>query len=615
MTRSRATTPDGVEYRDLNGNGRLDPYEDPRLSPEDRVADLVPRLSIEEKAGLLFHSMLGIGEPGAHDEAAGFSPATPRALVHGKLINHFNVSALPSVRDTVRWHNALQELAEETPHGIPVTLSTDPRHAFSENAGAAIAAGSLSQWPEPLGLAAIGDTELVRRFADIARQEYLALGIRAALHPQVDLATEPRWARQVHTYGQDAATAADLVVAHLDGFQGGRIGPDSVACTTKHFPGGGPLRDGGDSHFVYGHDQVYPGGRFEEHLAPFRAAIAAGTSAIMPAYGKPIDLELDGERVEEVAFSFNRSIVTRLLREELGFDGVVVTDWGLITDVEIMGLPFPARAWGVEDLSPIDRMERILDAGADQFGGEERTDLVLDLVRSGRVPEARIDEAVRRLLLVKFQLGLFDDPYLDEDAAERVVGAPEFKEDGHRAQAESVTVLKNAELPAGGAALPLRPGLRVYLEGIAADATALAGIGTVVEDPVAADVALVRLPAPFEPRNTYFLEAMFHQGSLDFPADVAEHIRSLAARVPVVLDVTLERPAILADLDDAVTALVGSYGASDAALLDALTGRIAPRGRLPFELPRSMAAVEASRPDVPSDTEDPLYPHGHGLTV
>ncbi len=613
MTRSRSTTPDGIEYRDLNGNGRLDPYEDPRLSPEERVADLVPRLSLEEKAGLVFHSMLGVGEPGAHDTAAGFSPATPRELVAGKLLSHFNVSALPPVRDTVRWHNALQELAEETPHGIPVTLSTDPRHAFSENAGASIAAGSLSQWPEPLGLAAIGDTELVRRFADIARQEYVALGIRAALHPQVDLATEPRWARQVHTYGEDAMTASDLVQAHLEGFQGDAIGPDSVACTTKHFPGGGPLRDGGDSHFAYGHDQVYPGGRFEEHLRPFRAAIASGTSAIMPAYGKPIDLELDGEPVEEVAFSFNRRIVTQLLREELGFDGVVVTDWGLITDVEVMGLPFPARAWGVEELPPIERMERILEAGADQFGGEERTDLVLELVRSGRVPESRIDEAVRRLLLVKFQLGLFDDPYLDEDAAERIVGAPEFREAGHRAQAESVTVLRNGELPTGGSVLPLRPGLRIYAEGVSAEA--VAGLGTAVDDPSAADVALVRLAAPFEPRNTYFLEAMFHQGSLDFPAEVIEHVRSLAAVVPVVVDVMLERPAILSPIDGVATALVGTYGASDAALIDALSGRIAPRGRLPFELPRSMAAVEASRSDVPSDSEDPLYPYGHGLTI
>src|SRR4051812_2053474 len=185
MTRSRAVTEDGVEYRDLNGNGKLDPYEDPRLTPQERVADLVPRLSLAEKAGLLFHTMIGVGQPGAHDTPAGFSPSTPREVVIGRFLNHFNVGALPSARETARWQNLMQELAEQTPHGIPLTFSTDPRHAFTENEGVSFSAGSLSQWPEPLGFAAIGDAELVRRFADIARQEYVALGLRCALHPQV----------------------------------------------------------------------------------------------------------------------------------------------------------------------------------------------------------------------------------------------------------------------------------------------------------------------------------------------------------------------------------------------------------------------------------------------
>ena len=612
MSRSRAVTEDGLEYRDLNGNGRLDPYEDPRLPAEERVADLLPRLSLEEKAGLLFHTMIGVGEAGAHDTPAGFSPSTPREVVTGRLLNHFNVGALPGTRETVRWQNAMQELAEQTPHGIPLTFSTDPRHAFTDNEGVSFSAGPLSQWPEAIGLAAIGDPALVREFADVARREYLALGIRAALHPQVDLATEPRWARQAQTFGADAALASELVVAYLEGFQGDGVGPTSVACTTKHFPGGGPLRDGEDSHFPYGREQVYPGGRFAEHLAPFRAAVAAGTSGIMPSYGVPMGLELDGEAVPEVAMGFNRRIVTGLLREELGYDGVVVTDWGLVTDVEILGRPFPARAWGLEDQPPVERLARIFDAGADQVGGEERTDLVLELVASGRVPEARLDEAVRRLLLVKFRLGLFDDPYVDEDAAADVVGAEPFRRAGHRAQAESVTVLR-ADDADGSPVLPLRPGLRLYVEGV--DAGVAAGYGTVVEQPDEADVAVVRLRAPFEPRDHYFLEAKFHQGSLDFPDDVVERLRALAAVVPVVVDVALDRPAILTGVDAAATALTATFGASDAALLDALSGRIAPRGRLPFELPRSTEAVRASRTDVPSDTADPLYPHGHGLTL
>ncbi|WP_164701625.1 glycoside hydrolase family 3 protein [Modestobacter sp. KNN46-3] len=605
--RRTAVSPEGIRFRDLDGDGVMAPYEDARLSAEERVADLVPRLSLAEKAGLLFHTIIGVGDPGAHDVPAGISPYSPRELVGERLINHLNVHALPSPRETSRWVNAVQELAEQTPHGIPVTFSTDPRHSFTENSGVSFEAGSLSQWPEGLGLAAIGSAERVREFADVVRREYLALGLRAALHPQVDLATEPRWGRQAQAFGQGAGTASAFVAAYLQGMQGERLGPDSVACTTKHFPGGGPQLNGEDPHFPYGREQVYPGGRFAEHLEPFRAAIAAGTSGMMPYYGMPVGLHLDGEPVEEVAFSFNRRIITDLLREELGYDGVVLTDWGLLTDVEVFGKPLPARAWGVEHLSPLERAARILDAGADQFGGETRTDLVLELVTSGRVEEARIDDAVRRLLLVKFSLGLFDDPYVDEDEAERVVGAAEFRAAGHRAQAESVTVLGN------DAVLPFPPGGRLYLDGI--DPAVAAGYGEVVDDPGSADLAVVRLQAPFEPRDEYFLEAMFHQGSLDFPAEVVERITALVARVPMVLDVMLDRPAVLTPFDGVVAALTATFGTSDAALLDALTGRIAPCGRLPFELPRSMDAVRASRSDVPSDTADPLYPHGHGFDL
>jgi beta-glucosidase len=516
------------------------------------------------------------------------------------------VHHLPTAQETARWQNAVQELAEETPHGIPVTFSSDPRHAFTENSGVSFAAGAMSQWPEPLGLAAIGDAELVREHADVVRREYRAVGLRAALHPQVDLATEPRWGRQAQTFGQDAAASSELVAAYLSGLQGDELGPDSVAGTTKHFPGGGPQKDGEDPHFPYGREQVYPGGRFAEHLEPFRAAIAAGTAGIMPYYGIPVGLHLDGEPVEEVAFGFNRRIVTGLLRDELGYDGVVVTDWGLVTDVEIAGKPFPARAWGVEHLSPADRLARILDAGADQLGGEACTDLLLELLASGRVAGSRLDEAVGRLLLVKFRLGLFDDPYVDEDDAERLVGTAEARAAGHRAQAQAVTVLKNDDV------LPLRRP-RLYVEGV--DAEVAAGYGEVVADPADAAVAVVRLAAPFEPRGEYFLEAFFHAGSLEFPAEVVERIEKLAAQVPVVLDVALDRPAVLTPLDGVVSGLTASFGASDAALLDALTGAVPPRGRLPFELPRSMAAVEASRPDVPSDTADPLYPYGSGLDL
>ena len=607
----RMTSPEGVEFRDLNGNGVMDPYEDPRLDPSARADDLLGRLSMEEKVGLMFQTVIEAGADGTLVESSGrISKSATSTVVLDKHLTHFNVHVLEDARMAARWHNALQELAARSPHGIPVTVSTDPRHAFIENAGVSFSAAAFSQWPEPLGLAALRDAPAVREFADIARQEYVAVGIRAALHPTLDLATEPRWARQAGTFGQDPGLVTELALAYLAGFQQESLGPGSVACTSKHFPGGGPQKDGEDAHFPYGREQVYPGGRFADHLAPFPAVIEAGTAAIMPYYGMPVGLEVDGEPIEEVGFGYNKQVVTGMLREDLGYDGVVVTDWELVNDNHVGDQVLPARAWGVEHLDPAGRMELILEAGADQFGGEECVEILLDLVAQGRVSEARIDESARRLLLVKFRLGLFDDPWVDEDAAARTVGRADFRKAGYAAQAESVTVLTNGGEP--GPVLPLRAGLRIYAENVNADV--VSRHGTPVDTPEEADVALVRLGSPFEPRSDLFLESWFHQGSLDFAPGLVSRLARVAAACPLVLDVTMDRPAILTPLLPCASAVVASFGTSDEALLDALTGQIRPRGHLPFDLPRSMDQVRAHPEDVPG-YDDPLFPFGHGLAL
>ncbi|GAB3284810.1 glycoside hydrolase family 3 protein [Kineosporia babensis] len=604
-----STTETGDVYRDLNGNGVLDPYENRSLSAEERTEDLLARLSLAEKAGLMFQTVIEVGPDGDLVQTAGRISKSPTGeVVLGKHLNHFNVHQIETARQAATWNNNLQELAEQTPHGIPVTISTDPRHAFVENAGVAFSAGPFSQWPEGLGLAALDDLDSVRRFADVARQEYVAVGIRAALHPQVDLATEPRWGRQAQTMGHDADRVAEFTAAYLDGFQTANLGPSSVACTTKHFPGGGPQKDGEDAHFPYGREQVYPGGRFDYHLKPFREAIARGTAAMMPYYGMPIDLELNGERIEEVGFGFNRQIVTGLLREELGYDGVVVTDWELVNDNHVGSQVLPARAWGVESLTPSQRMAKIVDAGCDQFGGEECVDLLIDLVERGVIEESRIDESVRRILLVKFRLGLFDNPYVDVEAAERLVGNAEFRRQGFEAQANSTTLLVNKN-----DCLPLASSISAYSENLSTEH--LSEWAKPVESPQEADVAIVRLMAPFEPRDDLFLEAWFHQGSLDFPPGLVHRLSRIADRCPLILVVTLDRPAILTPLLPFTSALVADYGSSDAAVLAALTGKFPPRGRLPIEIPRSMDAVRASRADVPSDTEDPVFPLHFGLAL
>lgn len=608
-----SVAPDGTRFRDLNGNGTMEPYENPTLTAEMRVADLLPRLSVEEKAGLLFHTVIEAGKDGELLESPGnISKSATSSVVSKKYMNHFNVHQLGDPRLAARWSNALQALAEATPHGIPVTVSTDPRHAFIENSGVSFTAGYFSQWPEPIGLAATGSAELVRRFADIARQEYIAVGIRAALHPTVDLATEPRWGRQAGTFGQDMAETARFAVEYLKGLQGESLDAGSVACTTKHFPGGGPQKDGEDAHFPYGREQVYPGGRFAEHLEPFRTAIANGTSAIMPYYGMPVGLELDGEPVEEAGFGYNRQIITGLLREKLGYDGVVLSDWELVNDNVVGDLVLPARAWGVEGLTAKERMLKILHAGVDQFGGEECTGLLLELVEEGLVSEERLDESARRLLLVKFRLGLFDNPYVSEDDAAAVVGNAAFRAEGHRAQAQSVVVLSDADA-AGGRILPLSGVPKIYAEGLSPDS--LSGVGIPVAAPEDAELAIIRIASPWDHRDDLFLEEYFHAGSLEFPPGLVSRLRALSLKVPLIIDVRLDRPAILTPLAEFATVLVGTFGVCDAAFLDAITGKIPPLGRLPFELPSSMDAVRASRPDVASDTAGPLFAFGHGLSL
>ncbi|GAA1205129.1 glycoside hydrolase family 3 protein [Microbacterium maritypicum] len=585
---------------DTTATSTVRPWLDADLPVDERVQLLLDAMTIEEKAGLFFHTMIAIGD--LEEPNPVFATPSAREFLETKRMTHFNLlGAAPTGREIAAWQNALQRLAASTRLGIPVTLSTDPRHSFSENPGASILAGPFSQWPETLGLAATRDESLVERFADIARQEYTAVGLRVALHPQVDLATEPRWARQTATFGEDAELSGRLGAAYIRGFQGASFGPGSVSTMTKHFPGGGPQKDGEDPHFPYGREQVYPGGEFELHLKPFEDALAAGTRQMMPYYGMPV-----GTEYEEVGFGFNKSVITGLLRERYRFDGVVCTDWGLISDSEIFGQPFPARAWGVEHLTPRERMKKVLDAGADQFGGEANPELLLELVAEGEVTEARLDVSARRILREKFELGLFENPYVDEDAADDIVGRAEFRAAGEDAQRASITVLSN------NGALPFARGRKLYVEGI--DAEVAASFGEVVETPGEADLAIIRLHAPFEERETMF-ENFFHAGSLAFSEQVVAHVREVAAAVPTVVDVLADRPPILTPIVEAAAAVTVNWGASGAALLDVLSGAFPAQGTLPFDLPRSMAAVEASRPDVPFDTADPLFRFGHGLSL
>ncbi|WP_248761597.1 glycoside hydrolase family 3 protein [Pseudarthrobacter sp. SSS035] len=574
----------------------MNDYLDPTQPLERRIDDLLPRMTIAEKAGLMFHPTT---EPGGDSltDADALRDAELNVVERG--INHFNVLGGGDSAGVAGWHNTLQDLAASTRLGIPITLSSDPRHGFRSNPFTGQSLDSLSRWPETTGIAAIAgtDTDTAREYADIIRREFLAMGIRVYLGPMADIFSEPRWSRGFGTFGEDPARVAELTVAFIEGLRGGpTLGPEAVAAVVKHFPGGGPQLRGDDAHDSRYPEQVYPGGMQELHIQPFEKAFAAGATQVMTYYGKPVGTEWD-----EVGFAFNAPVVRDILRKRLHFDGIVVTDWNLLESERMGDLTFGPNGWGLGHLSPVERARIAIDVGVDQFGGDRNPALIEELVDSGAVTEERIDQSVRRLLREKFQLGVFEKRHVDIDRARTTCGAPVYFEKGTAAQSKSIVLLTDE-------AGILPEGSRVYVEGIQ-DPSGL----TMTPHVGDAEAIIVRLEAPFEVGRGSVVAEYFHGGTLAFPQSTLDRLRNYAAQAPLYVSVFLERPAILGPLLELGATVLGEFGASDHVIIKAFTGRTSLTGTLPFDIPSSMEAVEKSREDVPFDTEAPLFRAGFGI--
>ena len=638
-------TVDGLKFRDLNKNGKLDRYEDWRLTVDQRVADLVSKMTPEEKTGLMIHSSLSgftgpngevLGLPAAGGRAgagagrggAAAPPAnrafqgranlnnvepmgsglTPTQLIGERNIRYIlvrpNAGEAPDI--TAKFHNGLQEMAEAGRLGIPIVFSTDPRHTAGR---AAAGKPVISQWPDELGLSVSRDPELVRQFGQIAAKELRAIGIQCLLGPMADVATEPRWNRINGTFGEDANLNATLIKAIVEGFQGKQLGPESVMTVTKHFPGDGPMKDGYDGHNNYGKWAIYPGNQFDYHLIPFRAAVAAGTGGMMGGYFIPVGKDT-------VGINFSKAMIDNLLREKLGFQGLVVTDW-------LRNMP-----WGVEKLSEKDRQKMIVMAGVDQIGGDNDPSVILSSVKDGTIPMSVIDTAARRILRPAFQMGLFENPFVDPERARTIVASAANLAAGYAAQVRSSVLLKNDKN-----VLPAATGKKIYVEGISREEAAR--FGTVVDDPKGADIAILRVaspattypyggafagggagraaaPAPQPPMPAYGI-TLAYGNAANFA--VLDGIKKIAASgTPTIVVVNMDKPVILTEFIEGVAGVVGAFGASDAALLDVLFGKAKPTGKLPFDLPSDMPSVMGQAADVPFDMDDPLFKFGFGLT-
>lgn len=684
----------GYAFKDLNKNGELDPYEDWRLPVDERAMDLVGQMSVEQMAGLMLYSAHqsipsrgrgfgggatyngeGFDESGA--EASDLSDQQKTFLTEDH-VRHVLITTVSSPADAAKWNNKAQALVEGLGLGIPVNTSSDPRHRTRASAEFDYGSGGdISMWPASLGIAASFDPQLMKQFGEIASVEYRALGIATALSPQIDLASEPRWGRFNGTMGGDPDLSTDLARAYVDGFQTSEgdheildgWGYHSVNAMAKHWPGGGPEEGGRDAHFAYGAYAVYPGNNLEDHLQPFTEGAfkldgATGTvAAIMPYY--TISTGIDTKYGENVGNAYNKYIITDLLREKYGYDGVVCTDWGVTRDMGSVE-SFGGMCWGVEDLSVAERHYKAMEAGVDQFGGNNDMGPVLEAYQMGveehgeEAMRKRFEQSAVRLLRNIFRTGLFELPYLDPDETDAIVGKPEFMQAGYEAQLRSVVMLKNS-----GQVLPLEKQQKVYIpqrfippsrnwfgnetpeRWVDAFTKEIVGKSfQVVDTPGEADFALVGIQGPstgggYDSKDVERGGNGYVPISLQYGPYTAEHARetSLAGGFPledftnrsyrgksvtatnlpdmelvketrkqmgdkpVIVVVQVDKPMVFAEIEPAASAILVHMGVQDQALMELITGDAEPSALLPFQMPATMKTVEEQFEDVPRDME------------
>jgi Beta-glucosidase-related glycosidases len=737
----------GLQFKDLNASGTLEPYEDWRLTANERARDLVSRMTLAEKAGTM---LIATQNP----DCDGSITEDGRALIEEEEMSRFILRATVATepadcsvkltgfrlrggyRQTplqmARFTNAVQEAREASRLGIPALFKDNARNhvEVSPTFGIGQGAGAFTEFPKEAGLAAAslgaaaplnssdgtpppglrGQMSVIDQFTRVMGQEWRAIGLRGMYGYMADLGTEPRWSRFHETFSEDADLVGDIVATLVHGLQGEKganglaLSPATdVSMTLKHFPGGGPQQLGLDAHYTFGKNQFYTdsSGRygFDYHLRPFERGIDAGVASIMPYYGVPVDARHGGQPVESLGMAFSRQIVTGILRDELGFAGYVNSDSGIIEE----------RSWGLEDsrINPAtgegytiaDRTALAIRAGTDVMSEFHSKSTIIDLVEEGALNETRdIDPAVVRLLTEQFALGLFENPYVDAEAAPSLIGTPEHRALGLDMQRRSLVLLQNQKLN-GSSVLPLEPGSRVYTMGFSAADFAARGFAATDGNydsakgearplvPAQTDYAIINVrvstgaarrysskdeatgrrpvppgvtimnPATGKPQqswseqdpcvaegaakdatcvddNLIFGGAFpWEAGLLSFSAmaaaeswstypslaDIQAVAREIGDPRRVILSIYFRQPYVLDEASGMrkAGAIVASFGASDAAQIDVLTGRQAPMGRLPFALPSSLHAVEQQHSDAPGYAETPggtLYPFGFGLS-
>ncbi|XRQ13449.1 glycoside hydrolase family 3 protein [Actinomadura welshii] len=580
----------------VRADPRPAPYLDPQLSVEDRVADLLDRMSLDEKLGQM-----------TQPERRYITPEEVTRHRIGSVLSGGGSAPTPNTPE--RWadmYDTFQRAAIAQPLRIPLVYGVDAVHGHNTVVGATI-------FPHNIGLGASRDPALVREIGAATAREMAGTGVDWNFAPCVCVARDDRWGRTYESFGE-VPELPSMMTTIIEGLQGKELGdPASVLATAKHFVGDGGTQGGDDR----GDAKLSEKELREIHLPPFRAAVDRGVGSVMISYSS-----WNGLKMHQ-----NRYLITDVLKRELGFTGFVVSDYNGIDEID-------GRSGFTRD-----EVAAAINAGIDMVmvPAEWRRfiDYLRDAVRGGDVPMARIDDANRRILTKKFELGLFERPMADRSYLKTVGGAA-HRALARRAVAASQVLLKNdGVLPldrgdkvfvAGGSADdigvqsggwtitwqgepgPITPGTTILegIRGAAGPDVAYSADGTGVDGGYDAAVAVVG-EKPY---------AEYHgdlTGGMGLDADDVRTIDRLrAAGVPVVVVLVSGRPLDIAAELPGWDALVAAWlpGTEGAGVADVLFGAVAPTGRLPVTWMRDGDQQPVNR----GDGKDALFPFGHGLT-
>lgn len=608
---------DGYQFIDLNGNGSLDAYEDWRLDADTRAADLVSQMTVREKIAQMQHPTY---LPRSDGKIAPYLEKYCTDYGIGMLL----IRELNSVEAAAETMNAVQEYAEASRLGVPVLVSMDSVHGLSYVSGATVTGHNLA-------LAATRDEELVTKLAEVARDEHIAIGVRMTLSPESDIASEPRWGRVMETFGEDPDLVTQMVRAQIVAFQNGEDGLNSegiVACI-KHFPGAGPQMDGKDTSPIVSDEET-----LQIHLKPYYAAIDVNVGSIMPYYSVPLALDMENSAIG------SKAALQDLLREQMGFEGIIQTDWGMIWAIQ--------EGLGTMTGEEVSDEEAIIigvtQSRVDGIGGESirLIDQMEEMTADGKIDEDILTAAATRIVKAKFQLGVFENPYCDVDYAVSFVGNEEHTKLNLEAAEKSMTLLKNDGAlpltanagqkilvcgPRAGDMMSLVGGWSSEQDGltIAAAIAEFAGendtvtyiaddVTAIAEAAAEADVVVVSVGEP-----SYQHDPPWGYDTLEITSSQQEILEAVKANTKgqIITVVTGGRPYILTWCDENTNAILEAYYPGQQggiAIAETLFGLNNPTGKTPIQFPRDMESVNDQAGDVSFDLENPLYDYGWGLS-